>query len=124
MKNMTTLLFASILLASCSKSDDEMSFEQINGRWYFFSEQRTSANGIVRIDTLNNQEAYLEFNADKSFRSTKDGSGFYEIGMDSLYINYRRYEDEDYRRFGFRYILSGDDLGLVEGNVQLNLKRL
>ncbi len=123
MKNLTTLLFAIIILASCGKNDD-LNLDEIQGRWFVFSEQRDVSNGTIMIDTINDREEYFEFRADKTFLSTVDGFGFYEITRDSVHINFRRYDDEDYRRFGFQYRISGNDLALSEGNTTLNMKRL
>ncbi len=123
MKNIVVLLFVAILLSSCEKEPD-FNLDAIHGQWFVFSEERRSATGNTSIDTLYTREEYFEFRADKSFFSTADGSGFYEISRDSVHISFRRRDDEDYRHFGFQYKVDATDLALSEGNVTLHMKRL
>ncbi|MFD2600176.1 hypothetical protein ACFSQ3_14555 [Sphingobacterium corticis] len=123
MKNLAILIFAAILLSSCGK-DNDVNLDQIHGKWYYFSEQRISANGEITIDTLDSEDYYFDFRPDMTFLSTADGEGFYEISQDSVHINVKVKEEDQYERFGFKYRISGNDLALEEGRVTANMKRL
>ncbi len=100
-----------------------MDLDQIQGKWYYFSQQRISTNGEITIDTLDSKDYYFDFRADMSFLSTADGEGFYELSRDSVHINVKSGDADQYERFGFKYSISGNDLALQEGRVIANMKR-
>ena len=123
MRNLTSLLFAAIIVSSCRK-DNDTNLDQIQGKWYYFSEQRISPDGQITIDTIDSEDYFFDFRSDMSFLSTADGEGFYEISQDSVHINLTQSNGEAYERFGFKYKISGNDLALEEGRVTANMKRL
>ncbi len=123
MKNLTSILFTAIIISSCTK-DDNMNLDQIQGKWYYFSEQRISPDGQIKIDTIDSEDYFFDFRSDMTFLSTADGEGFYEISQDSVHINLTQSNGDASERFGFKYRISGNDLALEEGRVTANMKRL
>ena len=73
------------------------------------------------IDTLDRPDFYYDFRPDKSFISSTEGTGTYEVTRDSLFIQRDRHVSDGTRS---KYTISGNDLKIIEGNSGLNFKRL
>lgn len=128
MKNISSLLISFALLSSCNKSDDNVNFDEIQGKWHLFSLQSelTTNNGVtITIDTVNSPDYYFEFSPDGTFLSTADGIGTYRATKDSLFIDISKYHQTNQAEISrFKYVISGSDLKLMQSSTTSNFKRM